>query len=69
MSSRLQLRRHLYEELTRSRRGRRALRRQIRVLEAAALPGDPDGGAAGVREPRRPLPPRGPAARARDLPR
>jgi hypothetical protein len=64
MSDRLQLRRHLYEDLARTRRGagRRALHRQISQL-AAARPG-PDDGSSGVREPRRPAPPQGPAARA-----
>jgi hypothetical protein len=65
MSERLQLRRHLYEDLARTRRGtgRRALHRQISQLARAGRPG-PDDGTAGVREPRRPLPPHAPAARA-----
>jgi hypothetical protein len=68
MSERLQLRRHLYEELahTRRRRGRRALHWKISVLSRTSGAG-PDDGAAGVREPRRPYPPKGPAARALEL--
>ena len=61
MSDALQLRRHLYEQLRRARRrDRRALRRQIALLGG---PWRPDDGTAGVREPRRPRPPRGPALR------
>jgi len=65
MSERLRVRRHLYEELarTRRRRGRKALHRQIALLSTRTGPG-PDDGTAGVREPRRPRPPQGPAARA-----
>ena len=59
MVARLKLRRHLYETLSRARRHRHALRRQIAVLAADPGPG-PDDGTAGVREPRRPLPPTGP---------
>jgi hypothetical protein len=60
----LSLRRHLYEQAARTRgRQRRALRRQIALLTAA--PGRPDGGAAGVREPRRPRPSTGPTAARR----
>lgn len=67
MSDRLQLRRHLYEQLRTTRRGGRALRRQLAVLGSgpAADPRD-DGGSAGVREPRRPAPSGSPAARAVD---
>ena len=67
MDQPLQLRRHLYDELARAprrRRARRGLRFQIGVL-AATAGHDPDDGSAGVREPRRPRPPAGPAARAR----
>ena len=53
------LRRHLYEQYGRLRardlRARRGLRRQIAFLSGPYVP--PDDGAAGVREPRRPLPP------------
>ena len=65
MSDRLQLRRHLYEDLAFTRRGagRRALHRQISQLAAAGRSG-PDDGPAGVREPRRPSAPQGPASRA-----
>jgi len=65
MDERLQLRRHLYEDLARTRcgGGRRALRRQIWQLAAAGRSG-PGDGTAGMREPRRPHPPLGPAARA-----
>jgi hypothetical protein len=68
MSDRLQLRRHLYEDLARTRRGagRRALHRQISQLASAGRRG-PDDGPSGVREPRRPAPPQGPAARALEL--
>ena len=55
------LRRHLYEQYGRLRardvRARRRLRRQIAVLSGPSLPGGPDDGLGGVREPRRPLPP------------
>lgn len=65
---RLHLRRHLYESLRRARRGpgRRALRRQLALL--SAMPPPEDDGSAGVREPRRPLPPEGPASCALQLP-
>ena len=65
MNDHLRLRRHLYEDLARTRRGagRRALHRQISLLARAGGAG-PDDGPAGVREPRRPYPPQGPAARA-----
>ena len=65
MSERLRLRRHLYDQLagTRRRRARRGLHWQIRLLSTAPGTG-PDDGTAGVREPRRPRPPQGPAARA-----
>ena len=53
------LRRHLHEQYGRLRvrdvHARRRLRRQIAVLSGPSLP--PDDGSAGVREPRRPLPP------------
>lgn len=60
MDDRLALRRHLYERADAvGRRERRALRRQAALLAAGGR--GPDGGAAGVREPRRPAPTRGPA--------
>lgn len=59
MSQAVRLRRHLYEQFAatswRARRSRRALRRQIAVLVGPV--DGPDDGPAGVREPRRPLPP------------
>jgi hypothetical protein len=68
MSERLRARRHLYEELarTRRRRGRRTLHRQIKLLSTGPGSG-PDDGTAGVREPRRPYPPQSPTARALEL--
>ncbi len=64
MSEALRLRRHLYEHLAGTRvasRRRRGLRRQIALV---APGGPPEGGAAGVREPRRPVPGAGPTGRA-----
>ncbi|MDT7570763.1 MAG: hypothetical protein QOE05_937 [Actinomycetota bacterium] len=56
----LSLRRHLYEQAAAVRgRRRRTLRKQLKVL-ALASPPPTDGGAAGVREPRRPHPPTSP---------
>lgn len=66
MTGTLRLRRHLYEQLRCGRLGRRqrrALRRQIALLPTGSgplPPSAPDGGAAGVREPRRPGPRVGP---------
>ena len=69
MSDRLQLRRCLYEELARSRRGnRRALRRQILLLSQRRPEGGTEDGNGGVREPRRPAPTTGPAAAAGEWP-
>jgi len=59
VSTALQIRRRLYEDLRRTRFRGRALRRQIAMIEARpAGPGrgPDDGGTAGVREPRRPAP-------------
>ncbi|HEU0104446.1 MAG TPA: hypothetical protein VFR07_19215 [Mycobacteriales bacterium] len=59
MTTPTQVRRHLYEQYAgtplRALRARRRLRRQIALL--GPPPGAGPGGAAGVREPRRPLPP------------
>lgn len=73
MSEVAAVRRHLYEEYVRTplraRRRRRALRRQIALLAAASSgpaggSSGQDGGSAGVREPRRPLPPHSGPGRA-----
>jgi hypothetical protein len=61
-SNALQLRRFLYEQAARSRRGRRrTLRKQICLLAGTVGP-RPDDGTTPVREPRWPAPTRGPAA-------
>jgi len=78
MSDALKLRRLLYERLAAQRRIRdrlrpnrraeaRTMRRAVAYLAARREDG-PDDGSAGVREPRRPLPPQGPAAAARPYP-
>ena len=57
MTDALQLRRSLYATLPHvPRRRRRHVRRLIAQLSTGALPSGDDG-SAGVREPRRPLPP------------
>ncbi len=77
MSDALKMRRVLYERLAAQRRIDRlrpARRAQVRAMRRAVSylsvfgDGDPDDGSAGVREPRRPLPPYRPsAAQSKDL--